>query len=113
MRRMLGCWAVNPRFERRRNAKLERNFMCYWAWMASSMKEFFVAEPFCGGAGEDNRLATRLFFHGFFEKFDVLFERDGFCFVDLGEDEGEADLGFDEPLDELVVDFLRVAGVGE
>ena len=54
MRRMLGCWAVNPRFERMRNAKLERNFMCYWAWMASSMKEFFVVEPFCGGAGEDN-----------------------------------------------------------
>ena len=33
------------------------------------VEEFFVAESFCGGAREDNRLTIGPFFHGFSEKF--------------------------------------------
>ena len=77
-------------------------------------EDLFPALPGFVGGRKDRRFTVAEFGEGFLKELDVLLHDAGFDLVGLGEDEGEGDLVFNKPADELQVDFLRsVAGVDQ
>ena len=77
-------------------------------------EDFFSALPGFVGGREDGRFTVAEFGEGLFKELDVLLHDAGLDLVGFGENESEGNLAFNEPADELQVDFLRsVAGVDE
>ena len=77
-------------------------------------EDFFSAFAGFVGGREDGRFTVAEFGEGLFKELDVLLHDAGLDLVGFGENESERNLAFNEPADELQVDFLRsVAGVDE
>jgi hypothetical protein len=75
-------------------------------------EDFFSALAGFVGGREDGRFTVAEFGEGFLEELDVFLHDAGLDLVGFGENESERNLAFNEPADELQVDFLRsMAGV--
>jgi len=82
--------------------------------LVDESEDFALAFAGGDGAAEDGGFTIAPILHRSGEEFDVFLDELGFHLVGLGEDEGEGDPVFDEPGDELLIEFLRgVSGVDE